>query len=180
MSGEAKKASRKRRLWKYSAYAIGCPLLVTGVTLGVELTPSTLTNGGSLVRPDFGQTSCFFSTQLANFLYFHLLMLIVQLANLLFFLLTVRALYTSWKQSTNLRLNRQSSPKQEKNINRFWVILKLYVVMGGTWLFEVTGFLLSWRYGKNAVWRYQVCSPMKFSNLSPLSYHFLKYKNYFG
>ena len=35
---------------------------------------------------------------------------------------------------------------QTKNVTRFWVICKLYVVMGGTWFFEMTGFLLSWRY----------------------------------
>ena len=143
------KASTTKRLWKYAVYAVGTPLAVTAFTMAVELMPSEMT--GRLVRPDFGVSACFFDTRLANFLYFHMLVILVQLANLAFFMLTVRALRATWAQSAAASL-------QSKNVNRFWVIAKLYVVMGGTWLFEVTGFLLAWKYGSDVMWKYQIAS----------------------
>ena len=138
-----------RKIWKYAAYAVGTPLSVTAFTMTVELLPPDMT--GNLVRPDLGVSACFFDTRLANFLYFHLLIILVQLANLAFFVLTVRALRATWAQSAAASL-------QSKDVNRFWVIAKLYVVMGGTWLFEVTGFLLAWKYGSDSVWKYQIAS----------------------
>ena len=89
-----------------------------------------------------------------------------QSANLVFFLLTSRKLYETWRLTklNNLDNNSNSapgheyriSPRAQRNTNNFKVILKLFVIMGITWFSELFGFIMSWIYGRDQVWKYFV------------------------
>lgn len=63
------------------------PSLVTAVTAVVEFLPDEFE---SLIRPGFGTRNCFFDSRLSSFIFFHLHLLIMQLANVVFFVLTIR------------------------------------------------------------------------------------------
>jgi hypothetical protein len=67
-------ADDRRRLFRYSLYATGVPVIVAAVTLTVELLPPDY----DVLRPGFGIRNCFFDTPLASFVYFHMLLLVIQ------------------------------------------------------------------------------------------------------
>ncbi len=62
------------RLIKYASYAIGVPALVTSITAVFEFLPESYDG----LRPGFGMRACFFDSTLSNFVFFHLLMIIMQ------------------------------------------------------------------------------------------------------
>ena len=135
------------RLVKYTAYAVGVPCLVTAVTAVVEFLPESYEG----VRPNFGTRACYFDTKLANFVFFHLLMIIMQVSNAIFFILTIKALYTTWRKARKLQ---QRSKRSQKSTEQVKVILKLFVVMGVTWLSELIYFMVGWIFGRDIVWKF--------------------------
>ena len=84
--------------------------------------------------------------------------LIFQTANLVFFVLTSRKLYETWRLTkANLDTNEfRVSPRAQRNSNNFKVIFKIFVIMGVTWFSELFGFILSWICGRDKVWKYFV------------------------
>ena len=50
-------------------------------------------------------------------------------------------------------MSRQKS-KSAKSLEQVKVILKLFVVMGVTWLSELCYFIVGWVVGKEIVWKY--------------------------
>ena len=81
------------RLLKYSSYAICLPLCITLVTLVVEFLPESYDG----IRPGFGVETCFFDSHLANFLFLHLYLMVMQMANLVLFALTTSSMYRTWR-----------------------------------------------------------------------------------
>ena len=93
-----------------------------------------------------------------TYLYKLLLLLNFQTANLVFFVLTSRKLYETWRLTkANLDTNEfRVSPRAQRNSNNFKVIFKIFVIMGVTWFSELFGFILSWICGRDKVWKYFV------------------------
>ena len=89
---------------------------------------------------------------------YHCFCLIFQTANLVFFVLTSRKLYETWRLTkANLDTNEfRVSPRAQRNSNNFKVIFKIFVIMGVTWFSELFGFILSWICGRDKVWKYFV------------------------
>ena len=85
-----------------------------------------------------------------------------QSANLVFFVLTSQKLFETWRLTKLANLENSSSnefrisPRTQRNSNNFKVIFKIFVIMGLTWFSELFGFLLSWVYGRENVWKYFV------------------------
>ncbi len=141
------------RLTKYTAYAISVPLAVTLVTLTVEFLPDSY--GG--LRPDFGVDRCFFGSYLANFLFLHLHLLAMQVANVVFFALTTASIYRTWRATRKMSRHQGRKSKGSRSINgQIKIIAKLFVVMGITWMSEFVAFLLEWILGPDAVWKYTI------------------------
>ena len=87
------------------------------------------------------------------------LLLFFQTANLVFFVLTSRKLYETWRLTqANLGTSKEFriSPRAQRNSNNFKVIFKIFVIMGVTWFSELFGFILSWICGRDKVWKYFV------------------------
>ena len=92
------------RLLKYSAYATGVPSIVTMLTLVVEYLPEDY--GG--IRPRFGINSCFFETHLGNLLFFHILLIALEVANAILFIIVALKLHSSWKFSKQVGIRQYS------------------------------------------------------------------------
>lgn len=184
-----------RKLLFYTMYACGAPMLIIILSVVVEYQPSTYSGP----RPEFGVHRCFFGNDLGSFVFFHLPLLVIQTANVVFFVLTSKQLYESWKFTRSQLKNETSSgntavstiricPRRQNANQNFKVILKLFVVMGITHFSELIGFTLSWIYGRDRVWRYfvfndvinllqgvfiffvLVCKPSVLSQIWPLSF----------
>ena len=64
---------------KYSIYATVVPVLFTLLAITIEFLPPSYEG----VRPGFGLRRCFFDTPLGSFVFFHLLLLIIQVQHFL-------------------------------------------------------------------------------------------------
>ena len=94
----------KLQILKYSAYAVGIPLFVTLVTLVVEFLPEDY--GG--IRPGFGTSTCFFKSNLGNLLFFHILLMALEVTNAVFFIIVAANLHKNWKFSKQVGMKQSS------------------------------------------------------------------------
>ncbi|XP_064122166.1 probable G-protein coupled receptor Mth-like 3 [Macrobrachium nipponense] len=60
----------KQKFLLYTSYAFGCPLVIVLVTLIMQFLPQVAS--ARLIVPGFGEESCWFAGELAQFLYFYL------------------------------------------------------------------------------------------------------------
>ncbi|KAG0718726.1 G-protein coupled receptor Mth2 [Chionoecetes opilio] len=135
-------SSGRRWMW-YQVYAWVCPLMFGGVSLIMEFTSSI---SSCYIKPNFGTYSCFFSYSVtynngAKWAYFFGPVAVLLLADLVFFLLTVRSLLVTVQQSHKGTVQRQAR-------QRLRLCFKLFLVMGISWLAEIISFEL----GPSTVW----------------------------
>ncbi|KAH8308609.1 hypothetical protein KR044_001428, partial [Drosophila immigrans] len=128
------------RLRLYSAYAWGVPLLICTIAACVDQLPETET---ALLRPGFGQLYCWFDNRsLAIFAYFFGPIGLLLCANIMLFISTTHQLTCGlWKRDD------VKSTSEKSALGR--VCLKLVVVMGVTWIWEIISWLVG---GPNEVW----------------------------
>ena len=62
------------------------------------------------IRPKFGENTCFFETHIGNLLFFHILLMALEVANIILFVAVAAKLHRNWKLSKKLGI-RQSSIK---------------------------------------------------------------------
>ena len=98
---------QKLQIIKYSIYAFGIPFIVTMITLIVELLPENY--GG--IRPGFGTTKCFFRGDLENLLFFHILLMAVEVTNAVLFIMVAVNLHKNWKFSKQVGMKQSSIRK---------------------------------------------------------------------
>ncbi|KAH8387618.1 hypothetical protein KR093_008188, partial [Drosophila rubida] len=128
------------RLRLYSAYAWGVPLLICMIAACVDQLPEAET---ALLRPGFGQVYCWFDNRsLAIFAYFFGPIGLLLCANIMLFISTTHQLTCGlWKRDD------VKSTSEKSALGR--VCLKLVVVMGVTWIWEIISWLVG---GPNEVW----------------------------
>ncbi|KAH8416405.1 hypothetical protein KR222_002046, partial [Zaprionus bogoriensis] len=121
------------RLRLYSAYAWGVPLLICAIAACVDQLPETET---SLLRPGFGQLYCWFDNRsLAIFAYFYGPIGLLLCANIMLFISTTHQLTCGlWKRDD------VKSTSEKSALGR--VCLKLVVVMGVTWIWDIISWLV--------------------------------------
>ncbi|XP_001606811.2 probable G-protein coupled receptor Mth-like 1 isoform X2 [Nasonia vitripennis] len=122
------------RLRFYGAYAWGGPLIVAGLAIFLDNLPET--PGETFLRPHFGQKMCWFADDMEILAYFYGPIGVLLAINLIFFAATARELTCGlWKgEFVKSTTERAALGK---------VCLKLVVVMGVPWIFEV----ISWMAG---------------------------------
>ncbi|CAB3368144.1 Hypothetical predicted protein [Cloeon dipterum] len=140
ISGSSAERERKK-LIIYSSYAWGCPLFL----LIICILTSTIESLPSFVpRPKFGEQSCWYSPRqedrLAIILYFFGPISVLMIMNLLFFARTAYRVVTL-RKGTGM-LNRSDNQSSNEKQRTFVLYLKLFVVMGLTWIMEVVSFLV--------------------------------------
>ncbi len=170
----AKDQNDRARFLKYAAYALSVSSFGTAVAVTVELLPSEAYSG---VRPGFGVDTCFFDSDLANFLFFQLYLITMQLVNVALFSATTRSMFRTWKATRKMGQHAggggggrdnssgsqrggggtNSATRKKKSVNdQIWIIVKLFVIMGVTWMSEFVNFLLGWIIGDDVVWKYTI------------------------
>ncbi|KAF2357415.1 GPCR family 2 secretin-like [Trinorchestia longiramus] len=128
---ESGEGSRSRFKW-YSAYAWGCPLIVGLVTIGMQQIDAN--KHPELILPGFGVKKCWFAEQAALWLYFYGFVLLLTVINIIFFMQVAYILIQAQRvNKTILRNTRQDK-------DRMKLYVKLFVVMGVTWICEVISF----------------------------------------
>ncbi|XP_058833696.1 G-protein coupled receptor Mth2-like isoform X2 [Topomyia yanbarensis] len=141
-SGVVIKNERKRFI-HYALYAFGCPTVILIIALVFDHTELIVEE----YRPRFGEYGCFiFRDKLVEFIYFYLPLLILVMANLYFFVVTaIRIVRIQHATDVALRNGSRRHSKFEKDRHRFSLYLRLFIVMGVTWTFEI----VSWAVGSS-------------------------------
>ena len=132
---------RKRFLF-LSLYSWGVPFVVFITTVALEFLPNDLKT--TLITPQFGKESCFFNDYEAQILYFHGIIALILIVNLIFFLASsYELLFGIWapSEATNSEFKQKKRPM-------FWIILELFLVMGLTWMADVASMMINWKKGK--------------------------------
>ena len=137
---EYRQRTQKRRFYLFNLYSWGFPASVTLVTLMIHLFGSN-----NMIKPEFGQDRCIFSSYLSRLVYFHGIIAVILVINLIFFMASAyNLLFGLWSPSSN---NVGDSGKFQKTRQMLWVVLELFLVMGLTWLAEVVSLLINWVKG---------------------------------
>lgn len=123
----------------YLLCAKGFPLAMLVVTLVMHFLPEHAAK--DFIRPAMGERRCFIQNDLsALFLYFHLLNLPCTLIAIFTYLCTSYNLYCGvWSERRMVSATIEKSNLRVKNV----MVVKLFFVLGVTWLMEVVSVVLS-------------------------------------
>ncbi|KAF0300801.1 G-protein coupled receptor Mth2 [Amphibalanus amphitrite] len=133
--------SQTGRFVKYSLYCWCCPLVLTAVVITMQFAPDWLVPPENFIRPRLGEQSCWFPGSLEMLVYFHVPILVLMTANLVFFVLTAKNLLQTEKDT-------RMAGRQKKGIEKFKIYVNLFIVMGVAWIAEA----LSIHLGPKEVW----------------------------
>lgn len=141
--GSLLNASRKKFVY-YSLYAWGCPLIITSVTAILQEASDANRLPRGILSPGFGRVTCWFYGTAATWAFLYGPMLVLLLVNAALFAFTAIKLVLANRDGAELnrgdsvRHDRSSRLSTEKR--RLILHLKLFLLMGVTWLMEV----ISW------------------------------------
>ena len=97
----------------------------------------------SIVAPGFGHDSCFLHGYVAQMAYFHGIIALMLVINLLFFMASSYALlFGIWAPSRDTDNGSRSNTRQ-----MFGIVAELFLVMGLTWLADVVSLVINWNNG---------------------------------
>nr|QPB73588.1 GPCR4 [Penaeus japonicus] len=134
----AESGERSRFRFKmYSLYSWGCPLLIAVASFIVQELPEDF----GVIKPDFGNTKCWFDNNKSLWAYFYGFVLTLVVANIIFFCQVAYILVMAQNDPILQRTRQQ-------NRERMWLYVKLFLVMGITWIAEV----ISWQEGTCEAW----------------------------
>ena len=114
-----------KMLPRYALYAYGLPLLIVTISAGIDYCDC------SVFDPGYGQTICWMSNSLANFLFFGLPMIMALIVNFALFVTTIASIR---HVSGSLRNYERSSRKQTA-LSQVKLYARMCTVLGFTWVF---------------------------------------------
>jgi len=134
----------------YALYSWGCPLIVTIVTIIMQNLDENYVeeinrNATYYIYPKLGETTCFFPTNESKLYYFHIINGPILVANLIFFVLFLRNMCFGVFGNGH---NHQSITDQNKK--RMKAIIKMFFIMGITWIAEIVSFSIDWHDPNNS------------------------------
>lgn len=134
----------------YCLYAWGMPVLLTTLTLIVQYTNGVPDD----FKPNIGQGTCFLnsSNAWAEFIYLYSILIVLICSNITFFVITAVRIQRVQRETSSIT-NQDSSARHTRHSYekyRFWLYLRLFVVMGVTWSLEV----ISWVVDSKNHWFY--------------------------
>ncbi|XP_020290917.1 G-protein coupled receptor Mth2-like isoform X2 [Pseudomyrmex gracilis] len=129
--------SNRARFAIYSLYAWGVPFVVTILTIVMDVVPNI---PDYLIRPQICKAGFWFGTKKAKTLYFYIPIGISLICNSFLFVWTaLRILYH--KKRIDRQMENSESRCHDNNKERFWVYLKLFILMGLNWIMELATWL---------------------------------------
>ncbi|VVD01573.1 probable G-protein coupled receptor Mth-like 3 [Leptidea sinapis] len=120
------KKTEKRQYVLYNSYAWGCTLLFLSVVLITNFVE------GNHYKPGIGEGSCWFSGRTETWIYFYGPIAILITTNVFLFIMSSIHL---WTQNRKYEVNKLNNLKR-----KFLTSLKLFLVMGISWIFEIASF----------------------------------------
>ncbi|XP_026735178.1 probable G-protein coupled receptor Mth-like 3 [Trichoplusia ni] len=120
-----KKTERKQYFY-YSCYAWGCTILFLTVTLITNFAE------GDHWKPGFGNNSCWFNGRTETWIFFYGPIAVLITANVILFALSS---FTLLRHTRKYEVNTLNFLK-----HKFLLSLKLFLVMGMSWIFEIASF----------------------------------------
>lgn len=144
--GSTNKRRERRRFLLYGLYAWGVPLILTGITAGMQFGDLP----AHIIKPGFGTKRCWFIDWVSDLVYFFIPVLILVVCNVVFFSVTAHRI-RSIRQETAILKGAESSrsDKLKKDKQRYGLYLKLFMVMGVNWTVELLSFAIG---GSNWYW----------------------------
>ncbi|XP_065334594.1 G-protein coupled receptor Mth2-like [Cloeon dipterum] len=139
----------KKKFRMYAVYSTLSPLLIVLTTFTLDSALDT----NSSYWPGIGQHSCWFKDRKSEFVYLHVHLLLLLIANTIFFIL-------AFVKITRMNRERRCLKRGDSKIHggagssaysdrqRFALNAKLFILMGGTWVME----LISWAMGGKPMW----------------------------
>ncbi|KAG5313522.1 MTH2 protein, partial [Pseudoatta argentina] len=131
----------RKKLILYSSYAWGVTIILNGFCAIMDNIPNLPEN---LVRPEICEKRFWYGENEAKTLYFYVPMSITIISNVFFFVCTTLTILHQ-KIHTASELRDSESNRHNENKQRFNMYLKLFIVMGITWVLEI----LAWVIGTN-------------------------------
>ncbi|CAL8090466.1 unnamed protein product [Orchesella dallaii] len=125
----------KKRFILYSLGGWGFPLIVTGISLALNSIYTCRTS--RVPTPDYGEHICFVAPWAQGYYVYYILSILIAIA-CLFAVLTLASLYNLKTGANNLRSRSNKLATDKRTVLLF---LKLSVVMGLSWIFEVISWL---------------------------------------
>ncbi|XP_076622134.1 G-protein coupled receptor Mth2 isoform X2 [Colletes latitarsis] len=138
LQGSVKQRERKKFII-YSIYAWGCASLLTGVCIIMDFVPNIPDH---FIRPQFGEQSCWFTTNEAKAIYFYGPMGVTVICNICLFVSTALKI-VQHKQDMAHQFKGVDSRRHDDNKQWFNLYLKLFIVMGINWSMEVVSWLFN-------------------------------------
>jgi G protein-coupled receptor Mth (Methuselah protein) len=138
----------KTRFLFYSLCAWGGPMVSSALTFVLD---SELMSNSWLLKPRFGETSCWFYGDLEILIYFYGPIAVLILVNLAMFLSTVRFLSVFQEKmrskSTALRKHSvaQTAAVYSQGRERLELYARVFVIMGVSWVFEIVVSKTHWK-----------------------------------
>ncbi|XP_038206470.1 probable G-protein coupled receptor Mth-like 3 isoform X1 [Zerene cesonia] len=120
------KKTERRQYFLYNSYAWGCScifLIIALITNFVE---------GNHYKPGIGDNNCWFSGRAQTWIYFYGPIAVLIAANIILF---VMSSFSLWTHNKKYEVNKLNNLKR-----KFLVSLKLFLVMGISWIFEIASF----------------------------------------
>jgi len=147
----------------YFSYAQGTPLLIVIITAIVDATAKGKPES-RIHYPNMGKYAChlgapktleFNQNYLGSpeFIYFQLFTTILQIANIAFLGITIKSLYAGWQNQAKLKKTMGKDQenllkaKFEKLKEQLTVVIRLFVIMGIPWIFELVTSVISHEHG---------------------------------
>ncbi|XP_075982999.1 putative G-protein coupled receptor Mth-like 3 [Anticarsia gemmatalis] len=120
------KKTERKQYFLYSCYAWGCTLLFLTVTVITNVVE------GDHFKPGFGESSCWFQGRTETWIFFYGPVAVLISANVILFGLSS---YNLWRETRKYQINNLNNLK-----HKFLLSLKLFLVMGISWVFEIASF----------------------------------------
>ncbi|CAG9565442.1 unnamed protein product [Danaus chrysippus] len=116
--------SWKSFLW-YALYAWGCPTILTVILAIVNFTP------GRHRKPGIGLNTCWFFDHKQQWYYMYSVMTILIVSNMVIFMYISLSLWRHTFASTHIKALKY----------KFWMTVRMFIVMGLAWIFEMISSL---------------------------------------
>ncbi|XP_011307302.1 G-protein coupled receptor Mth2 [Fopius arisanus] len=133
------KKKTQRKFILYSIYAWGFPSIMTGSCIIMDYAPNIPEN---YIKPNIGEYMCWFQDDRAESLYFYFPVSITVICNFSLFVSTTVKIIRHRRQIAK-QLNASGSRRHADRQQRFNLYIKLFVVMGINWFFDV----VTWTIG---------------------------------
>jgi len=130
----------------YALFSWGTPLIMTIITLILQYADESLDE--NYIKPNIGREvefegeTCFLNSKWSLLFYFHIINAPALIANMVFFVLFM------WNMLCGVWSAQAGDPVVEnQNRTKIFVVMKMFFVMGISWIAELISFFLYWFVG---------------------------------